>query len=118
MQNTLFSLNVFVRSIVVLAVLAAAFAAHAQGYPTRSIRYIVAQAPGGSSDTLARVLAPRLAAALGVSQPAMTKTMAKLADAALVHATPGATDKRQSVMELTDAGRAAVRQGVMAKAPE
>jgi tripartite-type tricarboxylate transporter receptor subunit TctC len=37
----------------------------AQNYPSRQIRYIVPQAPGGSSDTLARVLAPRLAAALG-----------------------------------------------------
>ncbi|MEN9783508.1 MAG: hypothetical protein RJA24_851, partial [Pseudomonadota bacterium] len=65
MQNTLLSLNVFVRFIVALAVLASAIAAQAQNYPSRSIRYIVAQAPGGSSDTLARVLAPRLAAALG-----------------------------------------------------
>lgn len=37
----------------------------AQTYPSRQIRYIVPQAPGGSSDTLARVLAPRLASALG-----------------------------------------------------
>ncbi len=37
----------------------------AQDYPVRSIRYIVPQAPGGSSDTLARVIAPRLADALG-----------------------------------------------------
>ncbi len=40
-------------------------AADAQAYPSRAVRYIVPQAPGGSSDTLARVLAPRLAAALG-----------------------------------------------------
>lgn len=40
-------------------------AAQAQQFPQRSIRYIVPQAPGGSSDTLARVLAPRLAAGLG-----------------------------------------------------
>ena len=37
----------------------------AQDYPARSIRYLVPQAPGGSSDTLARVIAPRLAEALG-----------------------------------------------------
>ena len=37
----------------------------AQDYPSRSIRYLVPQAPGGSSDTLARVIAPRLAEALG-----------------------------------------------------
>jgi len=65
MQDKLFSLNIFVRFIVALAVLLRAAVSHAQAYPTRSIRYIVAQAPGGSSDTLARVLAPRLAAALG-----------------------------------------------------
>jgi tripartite-type tricarboxylate transporter receptor subunit TctC len=37
----------------------------AQNYPTRTVRYIVPQAPGGSSDTLARVMTPRLASALG-----------------------------------------------------
>ena len=37
----------------------------AQNYPSRAVRYIVPQAPGGSSDTLARVIAPRLAASLG-----------------------------------------------------
>jgi len=39
--------------------------AHGQAYPTRTVRYIVPQAPGGSSDTLARVITPRLASALG-----------------------------------------------------
>ena len=39
----------------------------AQNYPVRGLRYIVPQAPGGSSDTLARVIAPRLAEALGQS---------------------------------------------------
>jgi tripartite-type tricarboxylate transporter receptor subunit TctC len=38
----------------------------AQSYPGRvAIRYVVPQAPGGSSDTLARVIAPRLSEALG-----------------------------------------------------
>jgi tripartite-type tricarboxylate transporter receptor subunit TctC len=35
------------------------------GYPTRSIRWIVAFAPGGSLDRVARMLAPRLSEALG-----------------------------------------------------
>lgn len=65
MQKTLFSLNVLARFVVVLVFPAWVIAAHAQSYPARSIRYMVGQAPGGSSDTLARVLAPRLAAALG-----------------------------------------------------
>jgi tripartite-type tricarboxylate transporter receptor subunit TctC len=44
-----------------------AFAAHAlaQSYPARPIRYIVGQAPGGSSDTLARIVTPRVAEGLG-----------------------------------------------------
>jgi tripartite-type tricarboxylate transporter receptor subunit TctC len=45
----------------------AAFAGHAlaQNYPARPIRYIVGQAPGGSSDTLARIITPRVAEGLG-----------------------------------------------------
>jgi tripartite-type tricarboxylate transporter receptor subunit TctC len=39
--------------------------AQAQSYPSRPIRYIVPQAPGGSSDTLARVLTQRVAQGLG-----------------------------------------------------
>jgi len=62
-------------------------------------------------DRLGPQTVSHLAKALGVSQPSMTKTIAKLVDAALVQAAQGATDKRQSVVGLTDAGRAAVRQG-------
>jgi len=49
-----------------IAALAIAVAqpATAQSYPARTVRYIVPQAPGGSSDTLARVITPRLASAL------------------------------------------------------
>ena len=39
--------------------------AHAQDFPTRPIRYIVPQAPGGSSDTLARMITQRVADGLG-----------------------------------------------------
>ncbi len=57
------------RFVVLFAALAAAaFAAavHAASpYPGKSIRYIVPQAAGGSSDTLARVLAVRLSEGLG-----------------------------------------------------
>ena len=38
---------------------------HAQGYPSRPIRLIVPLAAGGFADVPARILAPRLAAALG-----------------------------------------------------
>jgi tripartite-type tricarboxylate transporter receptor subunit TctC len=37
----------------------------AQEFPAKAIRYVVLSAPGGSSDTLARVMAPRLGELLG-----------------------------------------------------
>ena len=40
-------------------------AAHAQGYPNKPVRMVVAFPPGGSTDLAARVLGERLAAALG-----------------------------------------------------
>ncbi len=52
-----------------LAGLAAGFALPAlaaeAGYPSRTIRWVVAFAPGGSLDRVARMLAPRLSEALG-----------------------------------------------------
>jgi tripartite-type tricarboxylate transporter receptor subunit TctC len=51
---------------LVSLVLAAPLIAAAQTtYPSRQVRYVVPQAAGGSSDTLARALAPRLGEALG-----------------------------------------------------
>jgi DNA-binding MarR family transcriptional regulator len=52
-----------------------------------------------------------LAEALGVSQPAMTKSVAKLASAGLLEARRGDADKRQLVVTLTQAGRAALEEG-------
>jgi tripartite-type tricarboxylate transporter receptor subunit TctC len=58
--------HVFVmRTFAALLIAFVVQSAAAQGYPMRAVRYIVPQAPGGSSDTLARVLATRLSAGLG-----------------------------------------------------
>jgi tripartite-type tricarboxylate transporter receptor subunit TctC len=53
---------------VLLAVLLiAAGAAHAQGWPVKPVRMVVAFPPGGSTDIAVRVLAERIAPALGQS---------------------------------------------------
>ena len=50
-----------------LAALAAAGPSHAQSYPTKTIRMIVPIAPGGGTDTMARLISQRLAEQLGVT---------------------------------------------------
>jgi tripartite-type tricarboxylate transporter receptor subunit TctC len=60
------------RSIMIRQLLAAAVAAAvAQGaaaqYPSRTITMVVGFAPGGGTDTVARIVAPKLAASLGTS---------------------------------------------------
>ncbi|HZM46663.1 MAG TPA: tripartite tricarboxylate transporter substrate binding protein [Burkholderiales bacterium] len=47
------------------AILALATPVNAQQYPTRPVRFVVPFPPGGSVDTLARTIGPRLAEALG-----------------------------------------------------
>lgn len=53
------------RMLVTLAMAIATTAAQAQGYPTKPVRLIVADAAGGAPDQLARVLAKTLADNLG-----------------------------------------------------
>ena len=51
--------------LVIVALLAMATTATAQAYPDKPIRLIVGDAPGGSPDTLGRLLAQRLSESLG-----------------------------------------------------
>jgi len=53
------------RSLAAAALFAVAATAFSQTYPARPIRLIVAYPPGGASDTLARIVSPRLSSALG-----------------------------------------------------
>lgn len=50
---------------VLLAAFACASLAAEQSYPVRPVRWIVASAPGGGVDATARILAPKLAEAMG-----------------------------------------------------
>ena len=55
------------RALLILLALAVAAPSNSQQYPARPVRFIVPFAPGGSVDTLARTMGPRLADALGQS---------------------------------------------------
>jgi tripartite-type tricarboxylate transporter receptor subunit TctC len=53
------------RLIVACTLLVLSFAVHAQSYPNRPVKLIVADAAGGAPDQLARMLAEKLSAGLG-----------------------------------------------------
>jgi tripartite-type tricarboxylate transporter receptor subunit TctC len=53
------------RSVIALLALAAAFAAHAQSYPTKPVKIIVPFAAGGPADIYARVIAQKLGESMG-----------------------------------------------------
>ncbi|MGB3934525.1 MAG: tripartite tricarboxylate transporter substrate binding protein [Burkholderiales bacterium] len=59
------------RMLAWLAAVLVSAAAQAQDYPTRPIRFIVSFPPGGSSDLIARAIAPRMAERLG--QPVLVE---------------------------------------------
>jgi tripartite-type tricarboxylate transporter receptor subunit TctC len=59
------------KALVAIAVLAWSCAAQAQSWPAKPIRFIVPFPPGGSSDLIARAIAPRLGEQLG--QPVLVE---------------------------------------------
>lgn len=60
--------------LLACALLCVAPALQAQSFPTKPVRIIVPQTPGGASDALARILAPRLSARWG--QPVVVENKA------------------------------------------
>lgn len=60
--------------LLACALLCVAPAVQAQSFPTKPVRIIVPQTPGGASDALARILAPRLSARWG--QPVVVENKA------------------------------------------
>lgn len=66
MKFRVYSLQVLLVTVALsLATSGITYTAFAQSYPTKPIRLLVAYPPGGGSDTLARIVAPRLAELVG-----------------------------------------------------
>jgi tripartite-type tricarboxylate transporter receptor subunit TctC len=66
--------RLFAPLTVILASLATVIPAAAQGWPDRPFTMVVPYAPGGSTDLIARLVAPKLSQALG--QPVLVENMA------------------------------------------
>jgi len=58
-------MNTWLRNTLIASMTCASMAAQAQTYPTKPVRVIVTFAPGGSSDTVTRLIGPRLSERLG-----------------------------------------------------
>lgn len=82
--------TLLVASAIALCAGLAAPAAHAQAYPTRSVRIIVPYGPGTTPDTLARIVGDALSQRLGQTFVVENKTGAggKIGAEAAAHATP------------------------------
>src|SRR5687767_9832738 len=57
--------RLFFAALPLVMVTAAPHAAHAQGYPTKPVRMIVPFAPGGNTDIIGRIFAPKMGEFLG-----------------------------------------------------
>ena len=55
----------WLRNALIAAIACASIAAQAQSFPTRPVRVVVTFPPGGSSDTVTRLISPRLSERLG-----------------------------------------------------
>ena len=53
------------RIVVVILLIGSAMAVFAQEYPSKPIRMVVGFPPGGGTDVVARILAPRMSELLG-----------------------------------------------------
>lgn len=55
----------FAAALSIVAAGSCSFAVHSQTYPSKPIRFVAGTAPGGSTDTIARIVAQELARSLG-----------------------------------------------------
>ena len=78
----------------------------AQGFPVQAGQYPVL----GALERAGGLTVNSLVETLGVSQPAVTRTVARLVDAGLVEVERGTKDQRVRIVALTPAGQALVKR--------